>query len=245
MSQSFDFDRSEGFVIANADADTRAVFIAKTYFNLFGAIIAFIIVEAGLLATGLGVPFLNFVASNRAVGPLIMLGLLIGGGFVSRMLANSSRSLGAQYVGLGLYVVVEAIFFMPIMTIALHPNYLNNPTLVLAAAGTTFVLFGALTAVVFITRQNFSFLRSVLIFGSIAAIGFFVVMIFFPAAVGGLFIYVIYAMIALMCLWILYDTSKVLHEYGEGQHVAAALELFVSVITLFYYILILFMNSRD
>jgi FtsH-binding integral membrane protein len=85
----------------------------------------------------------------------------------------------------------------------------------------------------------------VLVFGGIAAFGFIMVAIFFPVAVGGIWIYFIYAMIAFMCMYILYDTSNVLHQYGEGQHVAAALELFVSVVTLFYYVLILFLNNRD
>jgi FtsH-binding integral membrane protein len=52
-------------------------------------------------------------------------------------------------------------------------------------------------------------------------------------------------MIALACSYILYDTSNVLHHYRIGQHVAAALALFASVALLFWYILRLFMRSRD
>jgi FtsH-binding integral membrane protein len=46
---------------------------------------------------------------------------------------------------------------------------------------------------------------------------------------------------------ILYDTSKVMHHYEPGQHVAASLELFASVALLFWYILqiVLSMSSRN
>lgn len=55
----------------------------------------------------------------------------------------------------------------------------------------------------------------------------------------------IYAMIALACGYILYDTSNVLHHYRIGQHVAASLALFAAVALMFWYILQLFMSRRD
>ena len=42
---------------------------------------------------------------------------------------------------------------------------------------------------------------------------------------------------------VLYDTSKVLHEYGPGQEVAASLQLFASIALLFWYVLMLFMGD--
>lgn len=45
------------------------------------------------------------------------------------------------------------------------------------------------------------------------------------------------AMIVLMCGYILYDTSNVLHHLRTDQHVSAALELFASLATLFWYVL--------
>ena len=49
------------------------------------------------------------------------------------------------------------------------------------------------------------------------------------------------AMIVLMSGWILYDTSNVMHHYRTDQHVGAALALFASVATLFWYVLHLLM----
>jgi hypothetical protein len=53
------------------------------------------------------------------------------------------------------------------------------------------------------------------------------------------------AMIALAGGAILYDTSNVLHRYPEDRYVAAALELFSSVALMFWYVLRLFLASRD
>ena len=44
---------------------------------------------------------------------------------------------------------------------------------------------------------------------------------------------------------ILYDTSNVIHHFPEDRHVGAALELFASVALLFWYVLRLFLASRD
>ncbi|MFG0297044.1 MAG: Bax inhibitor-1 family protein, partial [Maioricimonas sp. JB045] len=43
--------------------------------------------------------------------------------------------------------------------------------------------------------------------------------------------------IVLMSGYILYDTSNVLHHYRTDQHVAAALALFASLATLFWYVI--------
>ena len=44
---------------------------------------------------------------------------------------------------------------------------------------------------------------------------------------------------------ILYDTSNVLHRFPEDRYVAASLELFSSVALMFWYVLRLFLASRD
>ena len=79
-------------------------------------------------------------------------------------------------------------------------------------------------------------------FGSFAAMGFIVVAAISGFALGLIFTY---AMIALACGYILYDTSNVMLHYRIGQHVAAALALFASVALLFWYILQLFMSRRN
>ena len=53
------------------------------------------------------------------------------------------------------------------------------------------------------------------------------------------------AMIALAGGAVLHDTSKVLHHLPEDRYVAASLELFASVALMFWYVLRLYLRSRD
>ena len=53
-----------------------------------------------------------------------------------------------------------------------------------------------------------------------------------------------FAMVFLASGAILYDTSKILHNYGPQQYVAASLQLFASVALLFWYVLQIVMNRR-
>ena len=109
------------------------------------------------------------------------------------------------------------------------------------AAIFTMILFAGLTAVVFLTGKDFSFLGGILGIGMIAAVGFIVMSIIFGFNLPMLFTCL---MIVLACGYILYETSNVLHVYNTKQHVAASLALFAAVALLFWYLLQLFMR-RD
>ena len=221
---------------AQAAADERAGFIAKTYAHLAGAIAVFIGLEAVLLNLP-GIENLVGMMVGTRYGWLVVLGSFMAVSWIADSWARSAISPGKQYLGLGLYVAAEAVIFVPMLFIAQR----MDTQIVPMAGATTLVLLGALTAVVFITRKDFSFLRTILMFGGFAAMGLIVVAILFGFSLGPIFTY---AMIAFACGYILYDTSNVLHHYRIGQHVAASLALFASVALLFWYILRLFMSSR-
>ncbi|MCA9218628.1 MAG: US12 family protein [Planctomycetales bacterium] len=232
------YDSPRYSVAALAAEDERASFIAKTYIHLVGAIAALVALEAMFFQTELPAKFLGMIAGNGNIGWLVVLGGFMGVSWLANNWASSSTSTGIQYAGLSLYVVAESIILMPILYLAttFYDGVLS------AAAITTLALFGILTAVVFITRKDFSFLRSILMFGGFAAIGLIICAVVFNFSLGPVFTY---AMIAFACGYILYDTSNVLHHYRVGQHVAASLALFASVVLLFWYILRLFMSNRD
>ena len=84
-------------------------------------------------------------------------------------------------------------------------------------------------------------MRMFLFLGGILAFGLIICSILFGFNLGTWFAV---AMVALASGFILYQTSNVLHHYRTDQSVAAALALFSSLATLFYYVLILFMR-RD
>ena len=220
-----------------AAADARSAFITKTYLHLLGAIGLFVALEAILLNLP-GIEDIVRLMSGSRYGWLVVLGLFMLVSYVAERWASSAVSPMTQYVGLGLYVVAEAVIFVPLLWIARRVD----PQIIVSAGGATAALTVLLTAIVFLTRKDFSFLRTVLWFAGFAALGLIVVSIVFNFALGPVFTY---AMIAFACGYILYDTSNVLHHYRIGQHVAAALALFASVALLFWYILRLFLSRRD
>jgi FtsH-binding integral membrane protein len=94
---------------------------------------------------------------------------------------------------------------------------------------------------VFITRKDFSFMCSALMFAGFAAMGLVVASVLFGFTLGLMFSY---AMVALACGYILYDTSNVMQRYRTNQHVASALALFAAVMLLFWYVLRIFLDRR-
>lgn len=223
----------------DAGVDERATFITRTYGHLAGAILAFIGLEALVLRLVDHDAIVNTMLAGK-FSWLVVMGLYMGAAWLAQTWAQSSASRGMQYAGLGLYIVAEAIIFLPMLCMAERLSPLVIPTAGLA----TLTMVVALTAIVFLTRKDFSFLRSALMFGSIVGIGLILASMFLGFDVG-MFITVFF--IALMCGYILYDTSNVLHHYHTDQHVAASLALFASIATLFWYVLQLVMRlqSRD
>ena len=220
---------------ADAPVSERATFITRTYLHLLGAIAAFVGIEALLLQSSIAEPLIRLMGGSW----LIVLGLFLLVSWVADMWAQSVTSKAMQYLGLALYVVAEAIVFMPLLYIASKVY----PQAIPMAAGCTGALVVLLTAVVFITRKDFSFLRPFVLFGGLAAMGAIVVGIIVGFTLGPMFTY---AMIAFACIAVLYDTSNILHHYRTDQYVGASLALFASVALLFWYILRLFiMLNRE
>lgn len=225
-----------GALAAQAATDERSDFITKTYLHLAGAIGLFVILETVLLSIP-GIENLVQMMIGTRYGWLVVLGLFMLVSHVAESWAQSAVNPATQYMGLGLYVVAESVIFAPLLYIARAVDADIIPTAGIATLG----LFAVLTIIVFVTRKDFSFLRTVLLFGGLAAFGLIVVAVLFQFALGPIFTY---AMIALACGYILYHTSNVMLHYRIGQHVAAALALFASVALLFWYILQLFLSSR-
>ena len=221
-----------------ASSTERGAFIVKTYVHLFFAIIAFIMLEALIQLTPIAGGMLNVIGAAGQFGWLMVLGAFMLVSHIANKWAHSSTSLGMQYAGLSLYVVAEALIFAPLIAIAL---YYKGPQVIVSAAGATAFIFAGLTAVVFVTRKNFSFMGPFLGVLGMCAMALIVLSILFGFDLG---IFFIVAMIALASGYILFSTSKVMHEYSTTQYVAASLSLFAAVALLFWYILQLFM-SRD
>ena len=222
-----------------AGASERAAFIRRTYAHLAVAVLAFIAVEWMLLQS----PIAGWMARTMTGGYswLIVLAVFMGVSWLAERWANSETSPQIQYLGLGIFVVAEAVIFLPLLYVA---SNFSSPDVIPMAALITGFLFTGLTATVFITRKDFSWMRSILTIGGFVALGVIAASIIFGFSLGIIFsaIMVLFASVA-----ILYDTSQVLHHYRTDQHVAASLSLFASVALLFWYILriVMSLSSND
>jgi uncharacterized protein len=225
--------------VFHAEASERAAFIRRTYTHLAVAILAFIVVEWMLLQSPIAPAMAR--AMTGGYSWLIVLAAFMGVSWLAERWANSDASPQMQYLGLGLFVVAEAIIFLPLLYIA---SAFASAGVIPTAALITGFLFTGLTATVFITRKDFSWMRSILTIGGFVALGVIVASIIFGFSLGIIFsaIMVLFASVA-----ILYDTSQVLHHYRTDQHVAASLSLFASVALLFWYVLriVMSLSSSD
>jgi FtsH-binding integral membrane protein len=158
-------------------------------------------------------------------------------GWLADSWARSDRGPAMQYLGLGLYVLAEAIIVVPLLFIA----SMTAPDVIPSAALATLVIFGGLTGIVFLTRKDFSFMRGALGVLSLGALALIAGSLIFGFSLGLLFSI---GMVVLAGGYVLYYTSNVLHHYRTDQHVAAALALFSALALLFWYVLRIFLASR-
>lgn len=228
MSQ---LDMSTGRIVANASETERANFIKRTYVHLAGAIAAFALIETILIQSGVANSFMGMLAGSKWSW-LIVLGAFMLVSTVANNWAHSGISREKQYMGLGLFVVAEAIIFMPLIYMALMRD--SSGTLLQNAAIVTGALVAGLTFTAFSTKINFSFMGRFLMIGGFIAMGLIVASILFGFNLG---LWFSGAMILFAAASVLYSTSNIIHEYNTEQHVAASLALFSSVGLLFWYIL--------
>ena len=226
MSQ---LDINAGRIVANASENERALFIKKTYIHLAGAILAFAFLETLLIKSGVAESFIGLLSQSKWSW-MMVLGAFIGVSYIADKWARTAISPEKQYMGLGLYVIAEAIIFMPLIFIAQK----FAPDTLTYAALLTAVLVGGITFTAFTTKKNFSFLGKYLAFGGIIAMGIIFGGIIFGYTLG---LFFMGAMIVFAAFSVLYSTSNIIHEYHTEQHVAAALGLFASIALLFWYIL--------
>jgi|SRR5690242_6433596 len=220
--------------VIELNEQSRGQFIARTYGHLFGAIVAFTLLEIAFFKSGLAQ---TITQAMMSVSWLWVLGGFVVVSWVARAAAHRASSMAAQYAALAGYVLAEAIIFVPLLYFADQVA----AGVIASAAVITLLGFASLTALVFATRKDFSFLRGILMWGGIVAIVLIVGGALFGFQLGT---YFSVAMVALAGGAILYDTSNVLHHYPQNRHVAASLELFASVALMFWYVLRILMSRR-
>jgi len=233
---------SNPFIVADAPAADRAAFFRRTYGLVAAAFGAFAVTLYALFVSGIAETFMRSIAGVGSWGMLGVMVLFWLGTTAAQSLAFSRASRLAQYAGLGLYVLLQAIIFVPLIYYTAIVTKGNPGEILIPACLATGALVVALTAVVFMTNLDFSFLKVAIVIGSICALGIIVVSLFAGWSLGAWFSI---AMIVLMATVILYQTNEVKNTMETDQHVAAAFVLFSSFVTLLFYVIRLFAGRRE
>ncbi|WP_345988903.1 Bax inhibitor-1 family protein [Chryseobacterium sp. PTM-20240506] len=223
-------------LVAQSTDVEKAAFYKKTYLHVALSILAFIGVETILLKT---VPQeLIFMMFAQKYAWLLIIGVF----WLASVLAakwSLSQSKSTQYLGLGFYVLLEAVIFLPLIYIAM---VYSGPNVIFQAAMLTIAMFAGISAVAFTSKRDFSFLRNIIVIGGFIAIGLIVAGMIFGFNLG---LWFSVGMVILASATILYQTSKLKDSYATDQYVGAALQLFASIMLLFWYVLSILMSRRS
>ena len=230
-------DINSGQVVANAAEHERASFMKRTYLHTGGAIVAYALVTAMIIMSGVATQFMQLLGTS-SMSWLIVLGAYMFASSVANKWAHSNISREKQYMGLALYIVAFAVITSPAMLMASARGMaVFQPAILITAA-----LVGGLTFTAFSTKINFSFMGRALTILGFVAMGTIVAAVLFNFQLG---VWFMGAMVLLLAGSVLYTTSNIIHEYHPDQHVAASLALFSSVGTLFYYVVQLVMSFTN
>jgi uncharacterized protein len=222
-------------MVVDLSVEARGAFMMKVYTHLLGALIAFISIEVAIFSLELEGMILQ---AFGGVSWLVVLGAFMVISWMATRAAHSAQTRVGQYLGLAAYVLAMALITVPLLAIA---EGQSGAEIITYAAYVSLAGFTGLSAIAIISRKDFSFLRSALMWGGFCAIGLIAASVFMGFQLGLMFNI---GMVALAGAAILYDTQKIFHEYPEDRYVGASLQLFASIAMMFWYILRIFM-SRD
>jgi hypothetical protein len=115
---------SNPFIVSEAPASDRVAFFKRTYLHVAGAFAAFGALLYALFTSGLALSimkgFASITGSMGGFGVLVVMLMFWGGTYVAQKLAENRASRESQYLGLGLYVVLEAIIFVPLIAMVCY-----------------------------------------------------------------------------------------------------------------------------
>ena len=228
--------------VAMTNHEARATFYKKTYTHVALAFLGFLLVEALIFSTP---ALVNGIMSIFMINKWMIIGVMVAfsfaSGYVERM-AYTASDKKMQYVALGLYILLEAFIFVPLIGMAFMAGGEGTiQNILLPGVIITVALFAGLILTVFITGKDFTFLKAAIGIGFMVMFGIAIIGMIFGFNIGSWFSI---GMIVLMAGAILYQTSQVANAYHQEQYVAASVAIFASFMTLLFYVIRL-LSSRD
>lgn len=226
--------------VASLPEVDRATFVARVYQHVAAALAAFVVLEALLFATGVADTMRDYFITDGGGGRW----LLILGGFMvfNWFAANAAADLAnppRQYLGLFGSAAAQALIFAPFLRYVFDQS--DGANTVAQAALVTGIGFAALTGIGLFTRSDLSVLRPIVMWGGGLALAAIIGGVIFGFELG---LWFSVAMVGLMGVTILWQTQSVVKSYPINAHVAASVAIFSSLMTMFWYVLRIFV-SRD
>ena len=207
---------------AQASVAERMGFVRKVY-ALFFAATLFAVGGVGL---GLAFPPVMMAVASH---PWISFFVLIGGVFA----AQAVRLVpGVNLLALFAFTTLTGLIISP--AIAVYTRL--NPASIIQAGVLTVGIFGGLTAYVFVSKKDFSFMRGMLTTGLIVVF-LAVVLNLFLVGSSALSFGVSCAALLLFSGFVLYDTSNIIRRYPTNEYVAGALSLYLDAFNIFLALL--------
>lgn len=234
MSSSYSAVRP---VISLPDTD-RATFITKVYQHLALAVGAFIAIETALFAGGIAKAMSDFFNRSGGMSWMLLLGAFMFATSFAQKASGDIMNPQRQYIGLFVMAAAQALIFAPFLYNVFSRKGAGD---VVNAAVVTIIGFAGLSAVGYFTRSDLSFIRPLIMWGGIAAMLLIGASLLFGMNLG---VWFSVGMVALSGAAILYKTQQIVKSYPADAYVAAAVQLFASLMTMFWYILRIF-ASRD
>lgn len=219
--------------VASLDANARVAFMTKVYEHLLIAVVAFVMFETLLFGTGVAEKIYDAIAGNN-VAWLILLGGFMAVNWLATLAAHDISDSARQYAGLFGMAGAEAVIFAPFLFYVFNVEGTGGSATVMSAAVITLIGFMGLTGVGLFTSADLSFMRPMLLWAGMVSIVVVLAAVLFGLELG---VWFSIAMIALAGGSILYQTQTILREYPEQAYVGAAVQLFASVMLMFWYVL--------
>ena len=206
---------------ARASVEERMGFVRKVYALFFAATLF----AVGGVLLGLSYePLLRFAYEH----PWVMFFAMIGG----VMGAQAVRHVpGLNLAALFGFTTLTGVVISPLIAVISQVN----PGSILAAGLLTVGIFGGLTAYVFVSKKDFSFMRGMLMTGLIVVILAGVANIFIGS--GALGFAGAAAALLLFSGFVLYDTSNIIRRYPTNEYIAGALSLYLDAFNIFLALL--------
>jgi modulator of FtsH protease len=214
-------DRGVGFqprTAAEASVSERLGFIRKVYALFFVAILF----AVGGVFVGFNSPGLMMAIVEHYWITLI---LLIGGVIGTAAVRHVPGVNLAAFFGFTTFtgVMISPLLFYVSKT---------NPASILQAGVLTVGIFGGLTAYVFISKKDFSFLRGMVWVGLIVVVlGGLLNMLIIGSS--GLSFALAAAALILFSGFVLYDTSNIIRRYPTNEYIAGAMDLYLDAFNIF------------